>query len=287
MAKFVIAIGMLLGGMSIAQSVGGEAGSAMGKIFSKGNKTGAALGLGALALSGKAIGRGTRNAALTGVGKMANLASDKDIVTGKREGTKLGNFALQWKTDLVETRRKEKLASREKYLKKIGITEKSAELGQDLANTDAMQKLGRISRGAVNYASAGALAGTMLGPVGSFVGGSIGGSIGLVAGGFGGYASKEKYEKAKAAVKSYEQKDSLGVSQQSKDKILTDLIQNRKNTAKANKVGFDLEKIQPQKKELRYKELDRMKKIKKLLVAKIFLVLQLADQRLLLEPIKP
>ena len=134
MAKFVIAIGMLLGGMQIAQSVGGEAGGAMGKIFNKGKGMATAAGIGALTAGGKAIGRGARNATLAGFGKVANLASSKDEITGKRKGNNVGNFALQWKDDLVNSRKKEKVASREKFLKKIGVGEKSAEIAQDIYN---------------------------------------------------------------------------------------------------------------------------------------------------------
>ena len=238
MAKFVIAIGMLLGGMKIAQSVGEEAGGAMSKVFSKGKGLATAAGIGALAMSGKAVGRGARNVALTGAGKLANLASEKDIVTGKRAGTKVGNFALQWKDDLVDSRKKEKVASREKFLKKVGMGEKTAEKGIELIKNDTMQKVGRASRGAANYASAGALAGTVLGPIGSYVGGAIGGSIGLVTGAVGGYASKSKYDKAKADIKDYQQKDASGVSEQSKDEIHTNSIKSKMAAAKAAGVAF-------------------------------------------------
>lgn len=52
--KFVIAIGMLLGGMKIAQEIGGQAGSLAGSVASKGKKLaiGAAAGAGILALKG-------------------------------------------------------------------------------------------------------------------------------------------------------------------------------------------------------------------------------------------
>lgn len=50
--KFVIAIGMLLGGMKIAQEIGGQAGKLAGSVASKGNKLaiGAAAGVGLAAL---------------------------------------------------------------------------------------------------------------------------------------------------------------------------------------------------------------------------------------------
>lgn len=129
MSKFVIAIGMLLGGMKIAKDVGGEAAGAMGKIFNKGQglATAAAGAAGGFALArGKALtnatGRGVRNVALGAVGSMGKV----DPITGKRSSA-VGDLALQWRDDLQASRKKEKVAGREKFLKKIGFGEKSAE----------------------------------------------------------------------------------------------------------------------------------------------------------------
>ena len=56
MVKFIVAIGLLLGGMKITQEIGGVAGSAAGKVFSKGNalalKGGKALAGGVGAVTG-------------------------------------------------------------------------------------------------------------------------------------------------------------------------------------------------------------------------------------------
>ena len=79
MAKFVIAIGMLLGGMKIAQEVGGETGAALGKGMGYINK-------------GKSMAIGATTAAVVGSakwsGKMAGrgalgLVSQADKVIGK------------------------------------------------------------------------------------------------------------------------------------------------------------------------------------------------------------
>lgn len=141
MANFVIAIGMLIGGMQIAQNVGGVAAGAMGKIFNKGKGYGmkalnkiSDAGKNAGKNAGKAVGRGVRNTALLGIGTLANSASERDEITGKKKGNNVGNFALQWRNDLVGARKKEKAASREKFLKKIGIGENAAEKAQDVYN---------------------------------------------------------------------------------------------------------------------------------------------------------
>lgn len=139
MINFVIAIGMLIGGMQIAQSVGGEAGGALAggmRALNKGKAkvfgAGAALGAGAVALGSKGLGaaargagRGVRNLALTGIGNTGK----KDPITGRPQG-KMQQFALQWRDDLKSSRREQKVAAREKFFKKVGIGDDAALKGK-------------------------------------------------------------------------------------------------------------------------------------------------------------
>ncbi len=140
MISFVVAIGMLIGGMQIAQSVGGEAGGALAggmKALNKGKAkvfgAGAALGAGAVALGSrglKAAGRGTRNLALTGIA----ATGKKDPITGRPQG-QLQQFALQWRDDLKAGRQEKKVAAREKFFKKMGIGEDAALKGKKWLDT--------------------------------------------------------------------------------------------------------------------------------------------------------
>lgn len=139
MARFVIAIGMLLGGMKIAQGVGGEAASALGKGFSKGKGMllGAGAAAGGFALArGKALanatGRGARNLALGGVAGVASIGK-KDPITGKST-SKTAQFALNWRDNLQNERKKKKATQREAFLKKMGVGGESAKNLKDVVD---------------------------------------------------------------------------------------------------------------------------------------------------------
>ncbi len=154
MAKFVIAIGMLIGGMQIAQSVGGEAGGAMGKIFGKGSKLATAAGIGALTAGSKAIGRG----ALLAGGKGINLIpTNKDGKITNKGGNALGNFALGWQADLSASNKKAKKAAAAKYLGKLGIGEKGSDAGQTLIDSKGFQYASNMAKGAAIGAFTGGL----------------------------------------------------------------------------------------------------------------------------------
>jgi len=199
MAKFVIAIGMLLGGMKIAQEVGGDTGAALGKGMNTLNKgrtlalgavTGAATGA-AVAL-GKGAGRRVRNTGLSMVGGLANAAMDVDPATGKKKNSVIGGFAYQWRDDMKASRKKEKAAGREKFLKKIGVGEKSAEKGQVMLDNAKIQGVGQVGASMAKHMAAGSL----LGPVGTAIGAFTGFASGVV--------SKKRFDKAKAEKTAYE-----------------------------------------------------------------------------------
>jgi hypothetical protein len=196
--KFIIAIGMLLGGMKVAQEVGGETGAALGKgmgYINKGKTLAIGAATGAAAWAAKGAGRTARNTALLGTGRVANVFSPRDEVTGKRQGNKVGNLALQWREDLKGARKKTKDANREKFLKSIGIGEKSAEIGKPLFEGATLQNLGRGSKNAAT----GALIGSVAGPVGTLMGAVAGVGVGLLG--------KRRYNNAKTDLAGYSAAD--------------------------------------------------------------------------------
>ncbi|MEI6835388.1 MAG: hypothetical protein WCK59_01010 [Candidatus Falkowbacteria bacterium] len=241
MAKFVIAIGMLLGGMKIAQEVGGETGAALGKgmgYISKGKSM--AIG-GVSALGGYAVGAVTGSAkwagkkAAAGAGDLALTAignmGSKDPITGKRSSA-VGNIALQWRDDMKGSRQKAKNDSREKFLKKIGFGEKTSEKAKDVLNNLSTQG---FLRSAKNIATGsglggfggGALAGTLAaGPVGAVIGGVMGAISGGVIGNFAGAQSKNKYNKAKIDKTNYE--NNLGPEGKNEDAVIAEGFKARK-----------------------------------------------------------
>lgn len=195
--KFVIAIGMLLGGMKIAKEVGGETGSALGAGMGYINK-GKAMAIGGVKSTGKFAGRTVRNNALLGTGLLANRFSDKDQVTGKRKGNELGKFALQWRDDMKGSRKKAKEASREKFLKSIGIGEKTSEIGKDMLPNEGWQK---FSRGSKNVTTGATVGSAMFGPVGTIIGAATGLGVGLYR--------KSRYDNAKTIKTNYETTDKV------------------------------------------------------------------------------
>jgi hypothetical protein len=189
MAKFVIAIGMLLGGMKIAQEVGGEAGKALGKGMSALNK-GKSMALDA----GKSMARNTGKAAATGAlwagGKTINSFSKRDENTGKKPGNKMGNFVMGWQADMAGDIKKRKKEAANKYMKNLGIGDKGKESFETLREDKTFQK---VTSGAKNAAIGAALgfsgigAGFALAPIMQLVtalgGAAVGGAGGVVGSG--------------------------------------------------------------------------------------------------------
>lgn len=178
--RFVISIGMLIGGLQIAQSVGGAAGSMAGKGLNKINKgtafvTGAASGF-ALAkakATGKWAGRsslGLASSGLKGVGSAlqkipANNTASRLANQAGRGLSQVGGIGASWKQNLVDSNEKAKMEKRKKFLEKMGVKADTA----DQIN----QTFGGKNRNAQNVANqpaliaGGAVLGTMagLGPV--------------------------------------------------------------------------------------------------------------------------
>lgn len=116
MLKFIISIGMLVGGLMIAQEMGGMAGKVAGKGMAKLQ----AMGAGSLKLGKRAagsLGRRTAEAGLKGAGKMDN---------------KVGKFAKGWSQDLKDSRVKRGVQARENIATKLGMSKNAAAAGQEL-----------------------------------------------------------------------------------------------------------------------------------------------------------
>ncbi len=173
--KFVIGIGMLLGGLKIAQQIGGAAGGIAGKGMGKLSKVGAfatgAVGGFALARA-KGVGRG----ALGVTGGLSKFAGSKlgDNPLG-RGLSKVGDIGLSYRRDLIAANDKKKTESRKKFLEKVGVGAGTA----DKFN----QTFGK-SRNAQGGANALTMATT------GVVGGALhAGVAGAVVGGVGGLAA--------------------------------------------------------------------------------------------------
>lgn len=127
--KFIVAIGMLLGGMQITQQIGGAAAGVAGKVFSKGKGIALGAGIGALALARK----GAKNAGMAAVNnkgvrgtldRIGSMSSNKSLggafvrAIGLRAAARAGSLALGKHKTEVEEKAKKKV---EAY-KKAGAT---------------------------------------------------------------------------------------------------------------------------------------------------------------------
>jgi hypothetical protein len=177
--KFVIAIGMLIGGLKISQEIGGAAGGIAGKGMAKIQKgTAFATGaIGGFALGkAKSVGRGAKNTALWAGGYAAKGAGS--IVGDNKIGNALkstGDISLQWSKDAVAKTRKIKTDKRQKFLEKMGMGEKTMDKTSEFLKTDAGKEF--------HTSAHGAGIGALLGSAGGIGGSAIGAGIGFVAGG--------------------------------------------------------------------------------------------------------
>lgn len=191
-AKFVIAIGMLLGGMKIAQEVGGETGSVLGKGMSAINKGKAMAISGATSVAkgtGRLAGRGALGAVSVGDRLQSGLRGK-----GYENKTWAGKMAKGWGDDLQAGAKKRKKEAISGYLKKMGMGEKTAIAGQEVVGSQSFQKTANVVKGAGVGFAAAALTGVGL-PVG----------IGMIAAsGAAGYFGSRARGKSAENVKNYD-----------------------------------------------------------------------------------
>ncbi len=192
--KFIIAIGMLVGGLKISQEIGGAAGGIAGKGMSKITKGAAfagGLATGALAFGGKkikqgaanvgsAVGRSARNQSL-GVASWASKgiggAINKRAGGNTRVGDAMlgvGNIGSAWRTDMIMKNKKKKQDNRQKFLEKIGMGEKTMDKTSEFLKTDT----GKALSTAMHGGGVGAAVGSFAGPVGTAIGGIAGFALG-------------------------------------------------------------------------------------------------------------
>ncbi len=151
---FIIAIGMLVGGLKISSEMGGAAGSTAGKglaAISKGQKVAVNFGKNRLRDAGKATGRAglmIGGAGLRGVGTVLHSDTLK----------KTGQLAGAWRGDLIKNKDKAKKTKRLAMLKSMGMGDNSLEA----LNAAAQTRGGKIAKAAGGtLVAAGLSAGTV------------------------------------------------------------------------------------------------------------------------------
>ncbi|NCB20832.1 MAG: hypothetical protein EOM88_02830 [Clostridia bacterium] len=193
--KFIMGVGMLIGGMKMAQEAGGAAGSIAGKGMAKINKMASSVTSGAGNFAkNRAKGAG-RVAGMTALG-LASGAAQKlgKTKVAKKMGvssslSKIGDVGLDLKKDLREDHRKRKVGKRKKFLRSMGASDETAD---KFANTFRSNRKGdkeddkdkRKSQAVANVSSSaiiGASLGSFVAPVlGTAIGGALGAGFGLL-----------------------------------------------------------------------------------------------------------
>lgn len=193
--KFMISIGMLLGGLKITQSIGGSAGSIAGGAMAKLQKGSSwaqnkakkfATDKGkAAARVGKESAIGLAGGSLVAIGKgMEKRANDRGKTSKSGKAIRdLGSLGVQWREDMIKKDKKDKVAARKKYLEKIGMGEKAMDLTSQYLDTPQGDNV-RATAGGIGGTAQGALlggtVGSLLGPAGTAVGTIAGGTMGAL-----------------------------------------------------------------------------------------------------------
>lgn len=167
--KFLVSIGLLFGGMKIAQQssslVGGTIGAGMQRLQKL--QKGATKKLTATAATtGKFL---SRNALKGGGATLTSLSKNSNGTTGKTF-QKIGAAASTWGGELADARKKEKVKNRLKTLEKLGlgVGDNTMEKFKDVVDDEGFKKVANLGKGtlvgtAVGFATANPLAGIAAG----------------------------------------------------------------------------------------------------------------------------
>lgn len=170
MLKFVISIGLLIGGLMITKQIGGAVGDIAGKgigAISKGANAVKSFGVKTAKNVGTNTGRLAAQTSLRAAGAssrgVGNWVSKK---TGGKYGESLqksGAFLHSWGADIQKTRKEAKVKKRKATLEKLGMKEGTMNLGKEALNTP----LGRSIKGGLTMGTGGLM---MLNPLTAGVG---------------------------------------------------------------------------------------------------------------------
>lgn len=174
--RYVIGIGMLIGGLKIASSVGGTVGGIAGKGMSKINKGASVAGAFALTKAKSAAKTTAAATSRTALGAASGITQEIGNMTGSSILKNTGKIGLAWRRDMIDTNKKNKVNKRQKFLEKMGFGEKAADATNEYLKTQSGKRLSTAMHGG----AAGTMVGSMGGPLGSVIGGAAGTVLGAV-----------------------------------------------------------------------------------------------------------
>lgn len=149
--KFLVSIGILVGGMQLTKETSDLVGNVVGggmKATSGGGKKLANLAKKGAATGAKAAGR----TGLKAVGG-ATVALSKNATGGLgKAANKVGTFAQTWGQEATEARKKEKAEKRLKTARKLGMGDKTLAAGKEVLQDKTAQNVMRTTKGVATFA---------------------------------------------------------------------------------------------------------------------------------------
>ncbi len=213
MLKFIISMGMLLGGLMMTKQLSGAVGEIAGKGLGAINSGAAKLkifGKNTAFNTGKAAAQTSLRAGGAMMSGAGNLVNKGFGGTAGESLQKSGLFLNSWGRDIKKTRQDEKTKKRKATLEKLGMKEQTMDYGKEALNT----KLGRSLKGGLTMGAGGAL---MLNPLTAAQGLTL---IGVGAAHMGGALSHKFIgKKIKDTAKQYQQNRNIKLAGRSLDRI--------------------------------------------------------------------
>lgn len=144
--KFLVSIGILVGGMMLTKETSDLVGNIVGggmKAIKSGGKAATNLAKKGATVGAKAAGRKTLK-----VAGGATMALTKNATGGLGKSiNKVGNFAKTWGEEATEERKKEKGEKRLKTLRKLGMGDKTLGALKEVSEDKTIQNIGRTTKG--------------------------------------------------------------------------------------------------------------------------------------------
>lgn len=257
--KFVIAIGMLVGGLKIAQEVGGAAGGIAGQGFSKikngasaisnsASKFAKSKAKSAAKAGGKRIGSmtlGATGAMAKGIGNRIQKAAPNSKILKNIGGTMAGTggVALAWREDLRDGLHKDKEKKRQNFMEKIGMGEKAMGKTDEFLQSDVGKNASNFKKGVLGGAATGAVIGGLPGAIIGGIAGVFG--TGLIALAKSRTSSLAKTENEEAEKDENKARDELGKAEviTSSDAYKDGLNNKKTNEEKSVSLGEEINNI--------------------------------------------
>lgn len=260
--KFIISIGMLIGGLKIASEIGGAAGKIAGSGMAKLQKGAAWTGSKVKGFAKERVKGVGKFAARNTIGAGGFVLSKIGKGLGENKAGKffkqIGDTGTAWKNDLLSTKKENKEKKKLAFMEKIGMKENTLSKVDTLMQNDTTKNTSNVASGAVVGANVGAIVG---GPIGMAVGGVVGAVVGKIPDWASRGSRKKIDEETTEANSYYNRADEKRAEREQLETSLTQLRENAnpsqyrdqadQKTAQANILDSSIERLQLEAEEAR------------------------------------